>query len=147
MSYRSTACAFATILLLGLAPLGASAKTVTIGTGSGDIVYPTAQKTLNLLPGDTVYIAPGAYASLQLSGIVGTAAAPITIKADPKAVFSTTDSHPNPVRDLAFVVFDGLTYLDYNGPAMRIGGASHDVTFQGSLKGTHVNMAATAERP
>ena len=122
-------------LVLAVALLGCllqnlcAAKTVNIGTGSGEIVYATAQATLNLLPGDTVYIRPGTYASLQLSGITGAAAAPITVKADPGAFFTTTINHPNTVRDLAYVVFDGLKYVNYNGPAMRIQGASHDVTF------------------
>lgn len=107
-----------------------AAKTVNIGNGSGEIVYPTAQATLNLQPGDTVYIKPGTYDSLQLSGIAGTAASPITVKADPKAVFTTTVPHANPVRDLAYVIFDGLRYEKYAGNAMKVQGASHDVTFQ-----------------
>lgn len=105
-------------------------KTVTIGNGSGELDYPTAQQTLNLQPGDTVYINPGAYAGITLSAISGTAARPIIVKADPKTVFRTTVPHANAVHDLAYVVFDGLRYQDYNGNAMKVEGASHDLTFK-----------------
>jgi|GEM_PF-1756415 len=107
-----------------------SAKTVKIGTGSGELNYPTAQSTLDLKPGDTLYINPGVYSSLQLSGLSGTFSAPITVKADPDTFFTTRDSHSNEVADLTYIVFDGLKYRDYNGNAMKIGGVSHDITFK-----------------
>ncbi len=117
--------------ICNLAGMGiSSAKTVKIGSGSGEIEYPSAQKTLDLQPGDTVYINPGVYSGLRLSSIAGTAAAPIKVTADKQALFTTKESHENKVFDLTYVVFDGIHYQDYNGNAMKIGGASHDVTFK-----------------
>jgi len=117
-------------LLVPLALSRCAAKTVAIGNGSGELEFPTAQRSLGLQPGDTVTINPGVYSGLRLSEISGTAAAPITVKAGLKTMFTTTASHSNEVRDLIYVVFDGIHYQDYNGNAMKIGGASHDVTFK-----------------
>jgi hypothetical protein len=108
-------------LLLSQSPL--PARQVTIGTGSGYLNYPTAQTTLNLQPGDTLYVAAGTYSGISLGNIVGTAAAPITVKCDPNTVFTTTTTIFNAFPTLAFVSFENFRYQNYSGRMMMISGA------------------------
>src|SRR5882757_8747002 len=58
-------------LFLGAMSLTAAAqgKRVSIGTGSGELNYPTAQATLNLQDGDTLVINAGVYQGITLSNI------------------------------------------------------------------------------
>jgi hypothetical protein len=114
-----------------LCPTMLAAKTVTIGNGSGHLSYANAQQALNLQPGDTLYIAPGTYTGLALSNLAGTADAPIIVRADPNAVFTTAvGSVENNFANISHVKFQDFQYLDYKASVMRISGASHDVTFQ-----------------
>lgn len=115
-------------LLVSQNPL--AAKQVTIGTGSGYLNYPTAQTTLNLQPGDTLYIAAGTYSGISLNSLVGTAAAPITVKCDPNTVFTTATTIFNSFTTIAFVSFENFRYQNYAGRCMMISGASHDLVFK-----------------
>ncbi len=117
-------------ILCVFTPAQCVGKTITIGNGSGELNYPAAQTSLGLNPRDTVLINSGTYSGLTMSMLSGAPGAPITIRAGSKVVFTTSHSHSNEVRDLAFVTFDGLRYLDYNGNSMKIGGASHDLIFK-----------------
>ena len=107
-----------------------SAKVVTVGSGSGYLNYPTAQTTLGLQPGDTVYIAAGTYSGLSISNIAGTADAPITIKCDPNAVFSTATAVGNSMANLTFVRFEDFRYESYAARCMNISGRCHDLLFK-----------------
>lgn len=121
----------ALVLLLPQALYGGeAARQVTIGEGSGFLGYPTAQETLRLRPGDTLYVAAGTYSGLALGNLAGTAAAPITVKCDPGAVFTTRDPQANEFPNIAFVRFEGFRYEKYNSTCMRISGASHDLVFR-----------------
>lgn len=114
-----------------LSPQAAYGKTVNIGNGSGNLSYPTAQTTLGLQPGDTVYIVAGTYSGLSLGNIAGTAAAPITITCDPNAVFSTTTAgYSNNMINVTFVNFVNFRYESYASRVMQFSGSSHDLLFK-----------------
>ena len=109
---------------------GAAPQRVTIGNGSGYLRYPTAQETLGLEPGGTLSIAAGTYSGISLGNLSGSAAAPITVKCDPAAVFTTRDPQPNEFPNIAFVRFEGFRFEKYNSTCMRISGSSHDLLFK-----------------
>lgn len=106
------------------------AKTVTIGAGSGYLDYPTAQQTLDLKPGDTLLIAPGIYTGISLANLHGTAAAPITIKCDPKTVFTSAAYSPGSLTNVSYATFRDFRYQQYPFRALTISGDSHDVLFK-----------------
>ena len=109
---------------------GASPRRVTIGDGSGALHYPDAGKTLDLKPGDTLFIAAGTYSAFSLGNLTGSAAAPITVTCDPQAVFTTRTPQVNAFPDIAHVRFENFRYETYNSTCMRITGASHDLLFK-----------------
>ncbi|HEX3134605.1 MAG TPA: sigma-70 family RNA polymerase sigma factor [Planctomycetota bacterium] len=102
-------------------------KTVTIGTGSGMLDYPTAQATLKLEPGDVLVIAPGTYLGLALGNLAGTAVAPITVTCDPKTIFTSPGGRSDAFSNLSFVTFEGFR-IDHGSPWV-FSGASHDLRF------------------
>ncbi len=108
----------------------AEPRRVTIGTGSGYLRYPDAQATLNLRPGDTLYIAAGKYSGLSLGNITGTVEAPITVACDPEAIFTTATPVSNDFANISFVHFENFRYEKYNAGIMKITGKSHDVLFK-----------------
>jgi hypothetical protein len=103
---------------------------VAIGDGSGHLRYPEAQKTLKLQPGDILYVRPGAYSGLSLGNLSGAADAPITVRCDSNAVFTTRTPQPNDFSNLAYVRFENFRFVDYNSTCMRITGRSHDLVFK-----------------
>lgn len=107
----------------------ANRKTVTIGTGSGVLNYPSAQKTLNLSPGDTLYIAAGTYEGISLGNLNGTADDHITVKCDPNARFSNSNFWNGTFPNVSFVDFQDFRFVAYGGRAFCFSGASHDVSF------------------
>lgn len=105
-------------------------KTVTIGNGSGYLDYPKAQETLKLRPGDTLYITAGTYKGISLGNLSGTIKAPITVKCDPKTVFTTTAYVENFFTNLAFLHFQDFRFETYPYRCITINGASHDLVFK-----------------
>ena len=124
-----TACA---LVLLGnsLGADVAAPRRVRIGNGSGYLHFGDAQAAVKLHPGDTLYIDPGVYSGLSLGNLCGTAARPITVKCDPKAMFTTATPQPNEFSNIAHVRFEDFRYETYNSVCMRITGNSHDLVFK-----------------
>jgi len=108
----------------------AAPRRVSIGAGSGHLRYSDAQTTLKLKPGGTLTINPGTYSGLSLGNLSGTAANPITVICDPKAVFTTAVPQPNDFPNISHVRFENFRYENYNSTCMRITGASHDLVFK-----------------
>jgi hypothetical protein len=111
-----------------------NAKIVTIGpgqaNGAGYLYFPTAQQTLNLVPGDTLRITAGTYQGLSLNELAGTAAAPITVTCDSGAKFTCTITINNEFSNVAFVNFSNFRYENYSGRIMWFKGACHDLRFE-----------------
>ena len=104
--------------------------TRTIGAGSGHLRYPEAQATLELRPGDTLYIRPGVYSGLSLGNLSGSAEAPITVVCDSNTVFTTHDPQPNEFTNIAHVRFENFRFVDYSSTCLHISGQSHDLLFK-----------------
>ncbi|HEY3322539.1 MAG TPA: choice-of-anchor Q domain-containing protein [Planctomycetota bacterium] len=108
----------------------ATPQRVTIGEGSGYLRYPTAQTTLKLQPGDTLYIAAGTYTGLSLGNLAGAAENPITVTCDPNAVFTTRDPQWNEFPNIAHLRFEKFRFENYKSTCMKITGSSHDLLFK-----------------
>jgi hypothetical protein len=124
-----TACVPALLAFSGNGQ-AAGPQRVGIGGGSGYLHYPDAQATLKLRPGDVLYIYPGTYSGLSLGNLSGTAARPITVRCDPKTVFTTAVPQSNDFPNVAHVCFENFRFEQYNGTCMRITGHSHDLLFK-----------------
>ncbi len=105
-----------------------AAQVVVIGGGSGMLDFPAAQEKLKLKAGDTLLISAGTYSGLSLGNLAGTADAPITVKCDPKTIFTSLGGGENAFSNIAFVRFEGFR-ID-NGAMWVITGASHDLVFK-----------------
>ena len=103
---------------------------VDIGDGSGYLRYGDVQAALKLQPGDTLFINPGTYSGLSLGNLSGTAANPITVACDPKAVFTTAVPQLNDFHNIAHVRFENFRFETYKSTCMKITGASHDLLFR-----------------
>ena len=110
------------------APQAGAVRVVTIGSGSGLLAYPNARETLKLKPGDTLFIAAGTYTGLALGNLAGTADAPITVRCDPKTLFTHPGGGDHVFANLAFLRFEDFR-ID-QGNTWVITGASHDLLFK-----------------
>src|SRR5579862_1952801 len=103
-----------------------------------------------VVPGDTIFVADGSYLGFDVAGIQGTAAQPITIKAQGSNAVVTVTTDRNDNRDTIFitldantgtipstyVVIDGLTSFNSNRSAMRIDQCPH-ITVQNCVFGNN----------
>ena len=118
-------------LILGFVEVCAAAPMrVSIGDGSGYLRYAEAQAALKLHPGDTLYVNPGTYSGLSLGNLSGTAADPITVTCDPKAVFTTVVPQFNAFPNIAHLRFENFRFETYKSTCMKITGKSHDLLFK-----------------
>jgi len=118
-----------------LARLGLVAAIVLASATAGAVdANPSNYKSLlaTLKPGDTLNLAPGTYASgLDVSGMNGTASAPITIKGPATAIFEgRTCCNTIEITNSSYVVFQGFT----------VDGKNLDGVFAVSAKGSASNF-------
>jgi len=118
-----------------LVQLGVAAALVlaTVSAGAADANPSNYKSVLSTLkPGDTLNLAPGTYASgLDVSGLNGTASAPITIKGPATAIFEGRSCcNTVEITNSSYVVFQGFT-LD---------GKNLDGVFGVSAKGSASNL-------
>lgn len=130
----------AAVPVLALSPvLGHAAQTYYVGPGGSDSNPGTAaqpfrqvRKAVSLLQaGDTVLVADGSYLGFDVFNKLGTAGAPITIRATgPNSVVTkTTDRGDNRdtihISDCAHLVVDGFRSFNANRAGLRVQGGHH----------------------